>query len=183
MTETGSPVADDSKRVSRPQDPRAVQTEPDASIEIALEAIEAAESPAVPLLESAADELPGTEAAPLLEAARFLRLPDAPGLLDGKAAMPLPRESGDRTSPGARKKILKRRPTEPSTRFPSKRTTRRFSSPNVHPASGGEPISLMARNGFPPSRDRNGWHRPAEEAHHRSEGGASSSRWMASAPP
>lgn len=95
----------------------------------ALESIEAAESPAVlapylsssvpevraaavdamirlgdssaaPLLEAAARTLSTEDAAPLLEAARFLALPDASGLIAGKTAVPRPREVGGRKSPG-----------------------------------------------------------------------------------
>jgi len=102
-----------------------VPTESPASTAAALEGIEAAESPAalapylssgvpevraaavdamirlgdsaaVPLLEGAARTLSTEEATPLLEAARFLALPDASGLIGGKDAVPRPREVGGR---------------------------------------------------------------------------------------
>lgn len=102
-----------------------VPTESPASTAATLESIEAAESPAVlapylsssvpevreaavdamirlgdsaavPLLEATARSLSAEEAAPFLEAARFLALPDASDLIVGKDAAPRPREVGGR---------------------------------------------------------------------------------------
>lgn len=67
------------------------------------------DSAAVPLLETAAHQLPQEDAGPLLEAARFLALPDATGILSRKAgAPPLPKETGS----GKRWGMLSRKPAE-----------------------------------------------------------------------
>jgi hypothetical protein len=58
------------------------------------------DSAAVPLLEAAASGLPEKEAAPLLEAARFLELPDASEFFSEKAAVPAPGEAGGRKLSG-----------------------------------------------------------------------------------
>jgi len=59
------------------------------------------DSAAVPLLESAAHQLSAEDAAPLLEAARFLALPDATAFLGAKKPeMPAPKEMGGRKPRG-----------------------------------------------------------------------------------
>jgi hypothetical protein len=72
------------------------------------------DSAAVPLLETAARNLPAEEAAPLLEAARFLALPDASGLMTKKAAMPGPREVGGRKPLGMRDRKRAAQPATPN---------------------------------------------------------------------
>jgi hypothetical protein len=120
-----------------------ILAESPASTAAALEGIEAAESPAalepylsssvpgvraaavdalirlgdsaaVPLLEVAARTLPADEAAPLLEAARFLSLPDASGVIAGKATTPQPREVGGRKPLSMRNRKRDAQPATPS---------------------------------------------------------------------
>jgi len=133
-----APLREDSGKVPVP-------AEPDRSTEAALQAIEAAESPtvvepylsssvpevrsaavdalirigdsaAVPSLEAAARDLSPEEAAPLLEAARFLALPDATGL------------NGQMTAQHAR---------EMGKGMPNLRKPKRGGQPPAEPASSG----------------------------------------------
>jgi hypothetical protein len=120
-----------------------ILTESPASTAATLESIEAAESPAalepylsssvlevraaavdamirlgdssaVPMLEVAARTLPAEEAAPLLDAARFLALPDASDLIAGKTAAPQPREMGGRKPLSMRNRKRDAQPVTPN---------------------------------------------------------------------
>jgi len=119
LTESPAATAATSESIEAAESPAVLEPYLSSSVpEVRAAAVDAmirlGDSTAVPLLEAAARTLPAEEAVPLLEAARFLALPDASGVVTGKAATPRPREMNGRKPLGMRDRKRAAPPATPN---------------------------------------------------------------------